>query len=185
MYFILLTEYSAERADHITPHILSHFDESAATAIERLNYKVRCYVREQFGSKMEERASIVDIDTMSEVKEPSEYGVYLYKLTSQPERVYLYTKEIHTLKSEGWFYDTMQDLATWRQAAVFDLVHYRMGEGVEESASELEMVPAGRHKVRVPKQMTIAPCVDLIAELRRSDRFLQRRRDTDNMALEF
>lgn len=175
MYFILQTDQTVERI----PQIVDHFDETPASAIERLETITRRYVQTEYGAKATKTCRVVDVDSHAEIVQPTAFGAYLYKLTTDPHRIYLFTLEMHTIHSEGYLYNSVSQSPLWKCVSVFDLVSYTMGDQTEETVSRVEMVPTGRHGVRVPKPMTVAPCDDLFRELRNDRRFLRTRHDNE------
>lgn len=180
MHFVLFTEAKAGS----TPVLRAHYDETLASALELMERAVRAHVYREYGAKTGDRCQLQYIDRLSEITPPTGYGVQLYRIASQPERIYMYASEIHTEEVKGWLWDGVRDQQVWGLAGTWDLIQYTMGETVQETVPELVLVPSGRAGVRVPEPMTVAPRRNLVDELRRSARFQRCRERADTGRLE-
>lgn len=124
------------------------------------------YVETVGGTKSVSKTVIHDIDLIDQIKVPEADGYYIYRLTNDPDRLFIYFKE--TKINRGWVMNSTE--AVWSNLVSFQIVQYEGLDIVPGRNDNIEFVPFKSQK-NVPKQITISPFIDMISELKNSEKF--------------
>jgi hypothetical protein len=150
-----------------------------STALITLESRAREYVKKEFGMSAYRDAKIIDIHDISQVNEPLNDGVLLYRLESDPHKIMVYRKKTSTVNLSGWVSSYESSKSIFGRIIIFELEDCSIIEG--NNVTETEMVSVGKAGISIPIQYTVAPGRDLIDELKKSERFKNLRSQIDDI----
>lgn len=170
--------------------IVDHTNKKISTAILLLENSVRSFVKDECGREAGEKIKIIDIHNIDQVNEPPLDSVLLYRLTENPHRVIVYQKKTTINKVKGWAWGESDTVVTsFRQTHLFELEEYvnlncnvPSNPNIQIQVHE-EMISTGPSGIKIPKQMTLAPICNLLDELRKSPKFVERANSSANPRL--
>lgn len=154
--------------------IIDHTNKSFINALQLLDSIAKTFVKEESGREAGENAKIIEIHDFEQVNNPNIDCILLYKLINDPHKIYVYQKKTSVTDVAGWFYGTSQIIIpNFRMTHIYELEEYDKKINLFNSilVPEMEYVPIGPAGIKVPKNLTISPAVDLINELKNSEKF--------------
>lgn len=184
MYLIKKIELD-ETLKYKSSKIMAHTVKTITVALNLLENTLRSFVREERGRQAEEKVKIIDIHDMSQVNIPTDNCILLYRLTSNPHCILVY-QDIK-IKEEKWglrgtyIVETSKFLHTHifelEEYVEFDSTSNNKKSSSIETTNDPEMVKCGPGNMTIPKQMTLKPICDLLAELKKSPKFVNVNKD--------
>lgn len=162
---------------YLTSKIINHTNKTISAALILLENAALENVREENGRNAYEQTKIIDIHSLEQINEPLLDSILLYRLSGDPHRILVYQKKTSIIKSNNWTWGTSDiPISQFRLINYFELEEYngKFDTNIENNipTPPIEMVQFG--KIKIPKQMTIAPMCHLINELKGSERFKAR-----------
>lgn len=128
---------------------------------------VIAFVKEEKGREASETIKIIDINGFEQVNEPLIDCILLYRLISNPNRIFVYQRKTTVKKEKAWTWGTVDVLVSeFRQTQIFELEEFNtiiptneaLKENTKESHSEKNVVTYHNRS-------------DFLDELRNSPRF--------------
>lgn len=181
MYFIKKITLDSKKNYQVSK-IIKHTNKTISVALKLLESSVREYIYDECGREASIQTSITDIDKIENIVEPILDGIVLYRLESDMFRIFVYKKK--TTTSQGWIKTSFT--STFYLANIFELEEYTysidiLNNSINVLNSKTDtmdppggMVAIGPAKIKIPKLMTVAPMINLIDELKKSDKFKNR-----------
>ena len=168
MYLIL--QHSPEiELEKYQVKILSHHNESC---LDILTETARNFVELEGGRIQADKFSIQEVKDMNEIKESSEdNGYFIYRLADDKEKLFVFQKMTKILK--GYLMNSFE--TSWKCIRIFQRFVYEdlnLKEIREENKEERR--PREKKTLQMPKQMMISPYIDMLVELKKSDKFLSK-----------
>lgn len=190
MYFIKKITVD-DKQNYQSSKVVDNTKKTIASALNLLQNSVRAFIKEEYGREASEQIKILDIHKIDQVNEPIVDCILLYRLVDDPHRVLVYQKKTVLVKATNWTWGTTDTLVPqFRRTHIFELEEYEKTLDksvpqnnqiqskaemedtiIDDTIVSVEMVQVGSSKVKIPKPMTVAPMCDLIAELKKSERF--------------
>jgi hypothetical protein len=184
MYFIKRIRLNSDE-QYEKSILINHTYERIKSALYLLENCVKSFVFEERGRDAMEQARIIDIHDFSQVTEPAIDSILLYRLSSDPHKIYVYQRKTSLIKRTGWLYNTVDEaISKFHRTDIFELESYekiklnidtsKNNSNNDETIPILEMVSIGPAHIKIPKEMTISPICDVINELKNSPKFKAR-----------
>lgn len=159
MYFLLdITPNKNGDIYKICKHIKGRRD-----ALNMIHEYCLNYIFDEAGKSNANR-DIIIVDNLSNIKEPNENGYYMYSLTTNPDKLYLYKKSM-TING-GYIYNTYS--YNFKCIKSFELIQYELELPVSRNDPTPMTTKNGR---TLPMMMTQSPYPELLTELKNSSVF--------------
>jgi hypothetical protein len=187
MYFI--KKIIVDNDKYVSSEIVGHA-KSISTALTLLEQNTIMFIKDQVGKQISDNAKIIDILNLEQISEPDIDTMLIYRVEQNPHRLYVYQRKTISVDVPNWTWGTSKKNVTdFKCVSYFELEEYaeiinftnnsRIINFTNDSrvVSEFEMVTIniGKSKIKIPKQMTIAPMADVLVELKNSPKFKSRR----------
>lgn len=187
MYFIKKIILD-DKQGYQSSKIVDHTSKTISVALSLLENAVRMFVKDECGREAADQIKIIDIYKFDQVNEPMIDSMLLYRLTDDPHRIHVYQKKTTVVKVSGYIWGTSDTPTTFfRRTHIFELEEYSgsISPGTQNTINipnsentnvpsilpQVEMVPIGPARIKIPKPMTLAPMCNLIDELKKSAKF--------------
>lgn len=191
MYFVKKIVVDSEK--YVSSEIVGHA-KTISTALSLLERNAISYIRDQVGRQISDNAKIIDILNLEQINEPDVDTMLIYRLEQNPHRLYIYQRRTITVDIPNWTWgSSKKNIVEFKCVLHFELEEYSQisdFESLPKIKPEIEMVTIniGRSRILIPKQMTVAPMADVLAELKNSPKFKNRAirldRDVDSSYIE-
>lgn len=133
-----------------------------------LEDSVKNFVREECGKQI--NTDIIRINKIDQICEPLIDTMLIYALESDPHKLYVYQRKTKEIPA-GWVYSKsiMPEFGLMR---IFELEHNEHIQTAKQPEFVDQMIRMG--PIQMPKRLTQSPFTDLVAELKKSSKYLER-----------
>ena len=164
MYFIKKISVD-EKGVYIDSSIVSHAF-SISDAYKILESVVRAYIKEKWGEQSSSSMQIIEIKDFTQVAEPIVDIALVYRLQSDPTKLYLYKRQ--TKEVAGIIYGKTT-ASTFHRIHIFDICEYdKVKDGNNEPIKKI--VKCGTSNLEIPENV-----FKLIEQIKKSEKFIKRR----------
>lgn len=174
---IIIKELVDEKGFKGRPEIADGTVGTIKEASTLLLHVVKKYIKSECGTEIANESKIIDIKTLDQICEPLVDTILIYRLDNDPSTLYLYRRKTKIVPGTIWGQTTISE---FRLIQVYTLLEFEKYDVTKSEELTIEMIPAGPSKILIPKQYTIAPLVNLIAELKTSKHFIARQNMENN-----
>lgn len=152
------------------------------TSLILLENTARLLVKERSGTEAYHQSKIIDVVDALSIVAPMVDGTYLYRLTNYPHAIHVYERTSTVITSSGWFSESLVAQSSFKRVYILELEECLLLEKHRNNVLEkspVEFVKFGPAGIQIPKNMTVYPMCDVIAQLKSSAQFLRRKNETD------
>jgi hypothetical protein len=164
-------------------NIITHTTQSISYAKEIFINCIKECIREEAGRITAENLKVIDILSLDQVCKPTVDSYLLYRLHDHPDKIYVYRRKTEQIQQSGWVWGaSLGTVDKFDCVFIFELEEYQIKLKLsEEDDDSRNLVKLPGANIKIPLAMTVAPMVDLIAELKKSTRFIRRFETTDQL----
>lgn len=175
--YIVIKELVDEKGFKGRPEIVDGTVGTIKEASTLFLHVVKKYIKNECGTEIADESKIIDIKTFEQICEPLIDTILIYRLENDHSTLYLYRRKTKIIPGTIWGQTTISE---FRLIQVYTLLEFQKYDVIKNEELDIEMIPAGPSKILIPKQYTIAPLVNLIAELKTSKHFIARQNMENN-----
>lgn len=189
MYFIKKITVDDKQGYQLSK-IVGHTNKTVSNALLLLENMARSFIRDECGRETAEQTKIIDIYKFDQINEPVIDTMLLYRIADDPQRIHVYQKKTIIVKAANWTWGTTETpIKQFRRTHIFELEEYDNLKNIDIQNEniiiipQIEMVPIGPAKIKIPKPMTVSPMCDLLDELKKSIKFKARYDSVNSSAI--
>lgn len=159
--------------------IVVYTKENHTNAKSLFESSVINFVKEEQGREAASQVKIIDINGLEQVNEPLVDSMLLYRVVTNPNRIYVYQRKTIIVKVKGWTWGEYDIPTTqFRQVNIFEL------EEFSSNVVPVESIKKEPSVVKIDSKLTVecpadVSTSDLISELRKNPIF-QRAQEENN-----
>ena len=182
MYFINKIMIN-NKGQYVDCEIVDHTSKTISVALPLLETCAKRFINKECGEQISATAKVIDIHDFNQVSEPLIDTMLIYRLVSDPHHLHIYQRKTSIVS--GTFYGKSTAIE-FNKVKIFSLKEYnKINEqdcAIEQATDPVELVAFGPSKIKIRKEMTMAPMCNIITELKNSKKFKEKLTISNNQA---
>lgn len=167
----IIKEITVDNDEYVSSRISKMSIKGIGNALKKLTESAKEYVKDKYGSESAKNTDIIDIINLTQVCEPLVDAVLLYRLESDPHKIYAYRRLTQVKEQPGWTWGSTKVVCvSFKRVCIFELE-----EIADQESSVKEQVEEEDRQVK----MTILPMNDLLVELKKNQSFLKKKFESE------